>query len=143
MKKIAIFFLMIIIIISTIAYLYLNHIAIYNIAQKENAKFEMYKDKEIQGIELTTIINKAIDSNEKNTISKDNEGKYIDNGKDSINIDIKFIDDDVIYNIEKIYDKGTDNFLQYYRYIMFKCNEVRYHSSTGKIKYMLFEQITQ
>lgn len=143
MKKIAIFFLMIIIIISTIAYLYLNHIAIYNIAQKENAKFEIYKDKEIQGIELTTIINKAIDSNEKNTISKDNEGKYIDNGKDSINIDIKFIDDDVIYNIEKIYDKGTDNFLQYYRYIMFKCNEVRYHSSTGKIKYMLFEQITQ
>ena len=143
MKKIAIFFLIIIIIISTIAYLYLNHIAIYNIAQKENAKFEMYKDKEIQGIELTTIINKAIDSNEKNTISKDNEGKYIDNGKDSINIDIKFIDDDVIYNIEKIYDKGTDNFLQYYRYIMFKCNEVRYHSSTGKIKYMLFEQITQ
>lgn len=143
MKKIAIFFLIIIIIISTIAYLYLNHIAIYNIAQKENAKFEIYKDKEIQGIELTTIINKAIDSNEKNTISKDNEGKYIDNGKDSINIDIKFIDDDVIYNIEKIYDKGTDNFLQYYRYIMFKCNEVRYHSSTGKIKYMLFEQITQ
>ena len=61
MKKIAIFFLIIIIIISTIAYLYLNHIAIYNIAQKENAKFEMYKDKEIQGIELTTIINKAID----------------------------------------------------------------------------------
>ena len=143
MKKIAIFFLIIIIIISTIAYLYLNHIAIYNIAQKENAKFEIYKDKEIQGIELTTIINKAIDSNEKNTISKDNEGKYIDNGKDSINIDIKFIDDDVIYNIEKIYDKGTDNFLQYYRYIMFKCNEVRYHSSIGKIKYMLFEQITQ
>lgn len=143
MKKIAIFFLMIIIIISTIAYLYLNHIAIYNIAQKENAKFEMYKDKEIQGIELTTIINKAIDSNEKNAISKDNEGKYIDNGKDSINIDIKFIDDDVIYNIEKIYDNGTDDFLQYYRYIMFKCNEVQYHSLTGKIKYMLFEQITQ
>ena len=68
MKKIAIFFLIIIAIVSTIAYMYLNYIANYNIAQKENAKFEMYKDKEILGSELTTIINKAIDINEKNEV---------------------------------------------------------------------------
>ena len=143
MKKVAVFFLIIIGFIATISYIYLNHIATYNEAQKDNAKFEMYKDKEIQGIELTTIINKVIDTNEKNAILKDEKGKYVDNGKNSINIDIKFLDNDITYNIEKIYENGTENFLQYYRYINFKCSEVQYHNSTGKIKYMLFEQITQ
>ena len=99
MKKIAVFFIIIIAIVSSITYLYFNYKASYNSAQKENAKFEMYKDKEILGSELTTIINKAVDTNEKNEVRKDNKGKYIDNGTNSINIDIKFIDDDVIYNI--------------------------------------------
>lgn len=143
MKKIAVFFIIIIAIVSSITYLYFNYKASYNSAQKENAKFEMYKDKEILGSELTTIINKAVDTNEKNEVRKDNKGKYIDNGTNSINIDIKFIDDDVIYNIEKIYQNGTDTFLYYYRDITFKCSDVQYHTSTGKVKYMLFEQITQ
>ena len=143
MKKIAIFFLIIIAIVSTIAYMYLNYIANYNIAQKENAKFEMYKDKEILGSELTNIINKAIDINEKNEVEKDNKGQYIDNKNNSINVDIKFIDDDVIYNIERIYNSGINQFLYYYRNIKFKCVDVQYHTSTGKIKYMQFEQITQ
>ena len=54
MKKIAIFLLIIIAIVSTIAYLYLNNISNYRNAQKENQKFEMYIDKEITGTEITT-----------------------------------------------------------------------------------------
>lgn len=76
-------------------------------------------------------------------VQKDKQGKYIDNDKDSINIDIKFIDDDVIYNIEKIYTSGVDKFLSYYRLIKFKCSEIQYHNFTKKVKYMKFEQITQ
>ncbi len=143
MKKIAIFLLIIIGIISTISYLYLNGINNYKNAQKENIKFEIYKDQEITGAEVTTLINKAINSNEQNEIEKDNKGRYIDNEMNSINIDIKFIDDDVTYNIEKIYNKGMDVFLTYYRDIKFKCMEVQYHEKTNKIKYMLFEQTTQ
>lgn len=143
MKKIAVFFIIIIAIVCSISYIYLNYIANYKIAQKENAKLEIYKDEEIQGTELVTIINKAIDNNKKNKISKDKNGQYIDNKENSINIDIKFIDDDVIYNIEKIYNSGIENFLYYYRDITFKCNEVQYHIGTMKIKYMQFEQITQ
>lgn len=143
MKKIAIFLLIIIAIVSAISYLYLNNINNYRNAQKENSKFEMYKDKEITGTEVTTLANKFEDYNQQNKIEKDNKGKYIDNGENSLNIDIKFIDDDVTYNIETIYNKGINTFLAYYREIKFKCNEVQYHSKTGKIKYMLFEQITQ
>ena len=133
MKKIAIFLLIIIGIVSTISYLYLNSINNQRIAQKEN----------ITGAEVTTLINKAINSNQQNEIEKDKKGRYIDNETNSINIDIKFIDDDVTYNIEKIYNNGMDKFLTYYRDIKFKCVDVQYHDKTQKIKYMLFEQITQ
>lgn len=143
MKKIAIFLLIIIGIVSTISYLYLNSINNQRIAQKENIKFEIYKDEEITGAEVTTLINKAINSNQQNEIEKDKKGRYIDNENNSINIDIKFIDDDVTYNIEKIYNNGMDKFLTYYRDIKFKCVDVQYHDKTQKIKYMLFEQITQ
>lgn len=143
MKKIAIFLLIIIGIVSTISYLYLNSINNQRIAQKENIKFEIYKDEEITGAEVTTLINKAINSNQQNEIEKDKKGRYIDNETNSINIDIKFIDDDVTYNIEKIYNNGMDKFLTYYRDIKFKCIDVQYHDKTQKIKYMLFEQITQ
>lgn len=143
MKKIAIFLLIIIGIVSTISYLYLNSISNQRIAQKENIKFEIYKDEEITGAEVTTLINKAINSNQQNEIEKDKKGRYIDNETNSINIDIKFIDDDVTYNIEKIYNNGMDKFLTYYRDIKFKCVDVQYHDKTQKIKYMLFEQITQ
>ena len=130
-------------IVSTISYLYLNSINNQRIAQKENIKFEIYKDEEITGAEVTTLINKAINSNQQNEIEKDKKGRYIDNETNSINIDIKFIDDDVTYNIEKIYNNGMDKFLTYYRDIKFKCVDVQYHDKTQKIKYMLFEQITQ
>ena len=143
MKKIAIFLLIIIGIVSTISYLYLNSINNQRIAQKENIKFEIYKDEEITGAEVTTLINKAINSNQQNEIEKDKKGRYIDNETNSINIDIKFIDDDVTYNIEKIYNNGMDKFLTYYRDIKFKCVDVQYHDKTQKSKYMLFEQITQ
>lgn len=143
MKKIAIFLLIIISIVSTISYLYLNSISNQRIAQKENIKFEIYKDEEITGAEVTTLINKAINSNQQNEVEKEKKGRYIDNETNSINIDIKFIDDDVTYNIEKIYNNGMDKFLTYYRDIKFKCVDVQYHDKTQKIKYMLFEQITQ
>ena len=143
MKKIAIFFIIIIAIISTISYIYLKYIAYNKTVQKENAVFEVYKDQEIPGSELASLINRAVDYNKKNEIQKDKNGKYIDNNSNSINIDVKFIDDDVIYNIEKIYNNGISKFMFYYRDITFLCKEVEYHSSTGKIKYMKFEQITQ
>ena len=143
MKKIAIFFIIIIAVVSTISYIYLNQIAKAKAVEKENAKFEIYKDQEILGTELATIMNKAVDTNKKNEIEKDKNGKYLDNKNNSINIDIKFIDDDVIYNIEKIYNSGIEKFVHYYRDIIFKCKEVQYHDLTGKIKYMMFEQIVQ
>lgn len=143
MKKIAIFFIIVLIIITSMFYIYSNYKMNIRKAEKENFEFEMYVDEEIEGLDLATIINKAINLNEKNGVQKAKDGKYIENETNSINIDIKFIDTDVIYNIEKIYDFGIDEFLSNYRTIHFKCIDIQYHKKTGKIKYMQFEQLKE
>ena len=91
MKKIAIFFFTIIIIVVWISYAYLNYKASYNNAKKGNMPFESYYNQEIYGTELTTIINKAIDNNDNNEVLKDKKGKYIDNKSNSIIVHLNFI----------------------------------------------------
>lgn len=144
MKKIAIFFLITIMIVVGISYMYLNYKSNYNNAQKANKQFESYYQQEIYGAELATIINKATDNNITNEVEKDKKGRYINNDNSSINIDIKMLDDnDNIYNMEKFYNGGMSTFVQYYSEIKFKCTKIEYHKTTNKVKYMLFEQITQ
>ena len=143
MKKFIIFLVIILIIIATISYVYLNYKTNYNIAKKENFQFESYYNQEIFGPDVATVINKAIDKNSTNNIKKDNRGYYIENDTDSIKIDIKFIDDDKIHVMEEISNKGIGTFMQYYSQIKFKCTKIEYHETTKKVRYMLFEQITK
>lgn len=143
MKKLAIFFLAIIIIIVGISYVYLNYKSNYYTAKRENEQFQSYDGQEIYGTELTTIINKAVDNNQKNEVQKDNKGKYINNDNNSIHIEIKMLNNDKIYTMETLYGGGMDKFVQYYSDIKFKCTKIEYHKSSSRIKYMLFEQITQ
>lgn len=143
MKKIIIFFTIIIIIICGISYLYLNYKAEYRMSKKANLEFEKYLNEEVYGTDLATIINRVVDNNQRNEVERNNKGIYIDNNTNSISIEIKMIDDDSIYQMETIYNGGIQNFINYYSNIKFKCVEIKYHKSTNKVKYMLFEQITQ
>lgn len=143
MKKIIIFFAIIIIIICGISYIYLNYKAEYNMSKKANLEFEKYLNEEVYGVDLATIINRAVDNNQRNEVQRNNKGIYINNDTNSISIEIKMIDNDSIYQMETIYNGGTQNFVNYYNNIKFKCVEIKYHNSTNKVRYMLFEQITQ
>ena len=143
MKKIAIFCTIIIFVICGISYLYLNYKAEYNMAKKANLEFEKYLNEEVYGVDLATIINRAIDNNQKNEVERNNKGIYLNNDTNSISIEIKMIDNDSIYQMETIYNGGIQNFINYYNNIKFKCVEIKYHNSTNKVKYMLFEQITE
>ena len=142
MKKIAIFFIIIILIICAIFAMYISYKANYNISKKSNLSFEKYLNQEVYGSELATVINRAIDKNEKNEVEKNNKGIYQNNDTNSINIEIKMLDDDTIYQMETFYRGGIQNFINYYSNIKFKCVDIKYHSSTNQVKYMLFEQIT-
>ena len=143
MKKLAIFFLTIIVIIVGISYMYMNYKANYYINQKENYQFSSYYNKELKGNEIATLINKAYDNNSSNNVAKDKKGKFIENDNNSIKMDIKMLDTDKTYDMETLNSGGMDKFVQYYGQITFKCTKIDYHSSTGKVKYMLIEQITQ
>lgn len=141
MKKIIIFLVIVLIIVATIAYMYLNYKATYNQTQIKNSQYESYDGKEIYGTDLATLINKAVDDNTKNNIEKADTGLYIDNGEDSVRIDIMFTDDDSVHSMEEIYNSGTSTFMQYYNQIRFKCTRIEHHSKTGRVSYMYFEQI--
>ena len=143
MKKFAIFFLIVIIIIVMMSYMYLNYMKKYNRAQIENRQFDSYANQELYGTDLTTVVNKAVDNNQNNDVKKDSKGNYISNNNNSINIDIKMLDNDKTYPMETIYKGGMNKFVEFYSEIKFKCSKVEYHQTTGKVKYMLFEQITQ
>lgn len=143
MKKIAIIFLIGIIIIVGISYMYLNYKANYNEARKENNQFESYYNQEFYGADVVTLINKAYDNNLTNQVEKNEKGIFKENDTNSIKIDIKILDNDTTYNMETLYSGGMDRFIQYYNDIMFKCTKIDYHKSNGKVKYLLIEQITE
>ncbi len=142
MKKIIIFMGIIVIIVCTVFYMYMNYKAKYRMASEQNKLFDIYIKEEMNGSTIATLINKAIDYNTKNKVEKDNKGNYIDNKKDSININIEFIDNNSVYTMERIYNTGINKFVEYYSNIKFKCVDIKYHESTKKIKYLYFKQVS-
>lgn len=143
MKKIALFFFIVIAIVVGVAYSYINYKSTYNQVVYDNKQFESYYNQEVYGTDLATIINRAIDKNIENDVRTDEKGFYIENETNSIKIDIKITDNDSIYEMETFYKGETSEFVKYYGGIKFKCVQIDYHKTTGKVKYLLFEQITE
>lgn len=143
MKKLAIFFLILIAIVAGISYLYLNYKANYYTVQRDNSLFESYEGKEVYGNDLATIVNKAVNNNKKYKVEKDKKGKYVDNGTNSIKIDIQMIDNQKTYGMETLHNGGMDQFVKFYHEIKFKCTKLAYHNATNRVSYLLFEQITE
>lgn len=120
MKKFVIVFLIIIVlIISSVSFAYFKYKENIKIKKAINEQYESYISKEITGVEVATLINKAVDSNRKNIVEM-KDGIYQDNGKDSIKIDIKFKDLEKTFPMETIYSNGVEEFILNYRYIKFK-----------------------
>ena len=71
MKKVIILLITIVIIVCIVAFQYNSYKRNQNSISSENAEFEQYTTNEIYGIDLATIINKSVDKNEKNKITKD------------------------------------------------------------------------
>lgn len=143
MKKYIILISIVIIIVVVVAFNYTSYTNNQNEIIKYNLEFEQNYQKEIYGIDLTTIINKVINNNEKNNVEKGQDKKYINNKTDSISVEVKMIDTNQVFAMETIYNGGMEQFVQYYGNIQFKCTKMEYHKKTGKISYMYFEQISE
>lgn len=106
-----------------------------------NRSYESFYNQQVLGTDVISIINKAIDSNKRNSIEQDEKGNYIENDKNSIKIDIKFKELDQVITMERINEVGMQRFWQNYGPLDFKCTKIEYHQKTNNVKYMYFEQI--
>ena len=89
-KKVVIGIIIICVIIVALFFGWYNkNIQVLKNIENFNNEFESYLGKEITGVDLTTIINKALENNLKNNVKKDDKGIYIDNKNNSIQIMIK------------------------------------------------------
>lgn len=138
-------FLLITAIILIIIFIILGYIFEAQAKQKQaityNKQYETYLGQEIYGAEIATLINKVTEQNEKNNVQKDEKGYYIDNGTNSIKIDLKMITVEETYPMELIYKNNITNFVKNFNVILFKCTNIEYHKQTGKISKLTFEQI--
>lgn len=143
MKKIVVFFSIIIIAVASISMIWINYQTKINQAKKENEEFTFYENKTIYGAQLVTIMNKAINKNTENDVAKDQKGNYINNDTNSVQIEVKFIDVNKTFNMETIYSGTMEKFVENYNNIQFVCSKIEYHKNTKLVKYLLFEQLTQ
>ena len=110
---------------------------------KENYEYEQYLNKEIFGIDLATVISKTVNSNEKNSIQKDEKGYYKENDENSIKIDLKMTTIDKTYPMEEIYKNNITTFVKNFNYIKFKCTSIEYHKKTGRVSKVIFEELQE
>ena len=113
-----------------------------NEIKKENNEYEQYLNKQILGTELATLISKVVDKNERNNIQKDEKNYYIDNGMNSIKIDLKMTTIDKTYPMEEIYNNQITSFVQNFNFISFECKAIEYHKKTGKVSKLIFEELS-
>ena len=131
----------VLIIVAIIAYKVYDYKVNQNNMANNNKTYNSFYEKEVLGTDVATLINKAIDNNNKNSVEKSNDGYYINNDKDSINIDIKFKDLDEPISMERIDELDSIRFVQNFGGFSFKCTKIEYHEKTGNVKYMYFEQV--
>ena len=145
MKKILIIMLLLFIVLGISIYIVYSYRTERIEAQKLNKQYEQYYNIEILGTELISIINKTIDINNKNEISRDENQNYIDNGENSIHIYIQFVYKEKTKTIqmEDIEKTGTESFVRVYSTAGFKCIGIEYHEKTNNIKSLTFEEITE
>lgn len=116
----------------------------YRQAQMQNYEYEQYKKRELYGTEVITLINKAMNENEKNSIPQNNKGQYIENNTNSIIIEVIMIIDEEknetkSYRMEAISKVGISGFITNFNTEKFKIKEITYHEN-GRIKSIIIEQ---
>lgn len=143
-KKIFLILIIFMIILAIVTYGIYNYRTQTIAAQKINDSYSSYKNIQILGSELISIINRTIDINESAGIEKDENGLYIDNGKDSIKVYVEFIYDEETRTIEmeKIANNGIKSFVDIYSTASFQCTEITYHEKTNNVKSLTFTEIS-
>ncbi len=140
MKKIlAVLLILMIIIVIVVVFYYKDIQAKKQEIDNFNRVYLNYNKDNLNGLDITTIINRAISNNEKYAIAKDEEGLYVLDDEYSIEIYVTMIINETTYRMERIEDLGMNSFVAYFGEVSFKCTDVQYHEKTGRVASMTFE----
>lgn len=140
-RNILLIITIVLVIIVTIIYNFSNYRKNQLDVQNNNKSYQSFYNVQVLGTDLATLINKVENSNIKNNVEKDEKGYYIDNGTNSIKIDIKFLEMDKVISAEAIQKNGIEKFVHNFAAMNFKCTKIEYHQNTKNVKYMYFEQV--
>lgn len=143
MKKTLICLIIIFIVGTVVAVTYISQNNIKLAKIKEiNSFYETYLNKEILGVDVTTIINKATNENEKNNIPKDDNGFFIENDTNSIKIELILLGEEQTqtYQMETLQKVGLNGFIKNFNLTNFKCSKIEYHAKTNLVSKIIFEQ---
>lgn len=117
-----------------------------------NLEYERYKDKDLYGIDIVTVINKAVDNNIKNEIAKDENSRYINDGEKSIQVELSLIvgidektgeKKQVTHPMERLIEVDLEGFITNFNLTLFKVKTMEYHKKTGRVSKIVFEQIEE
>ena len=108
--------------------------------KKFNSQFEDFVDREINGVDLTTVMNRALENNNKYEIEKDSKGVFKDDNKNSIKIMIKPEVDGKTFPMEAFEMVGMKDFTRNFGNALFKSTKVKYHKN-GRISEINYEII--
>lgn len=140
MKKTLVLILVILCIIVGVIFIkYNNYKMQKDEIKKFNSFYENYNKDGLNGLDITTVINKARSNNDKYEIPKDEEGLYVLDDEYSVEIYVTMIINDTTYRMERITNLGIDSFIVYFGEVGFKCTDIKYHEKTGRIASMTFE----
>lgn len=142
-KQILVILGIFIIILLFVTYLLYNYNKSIKQAQSFNKEYEQYYNKEILGIDLASLITKAMDYNQRSNIDKDDKNRYYIETEKSILIEIKFLEKEQTVKMEDILSQGIENFNKFYKSVNFKCTKIEYHEQNKQVKSLYFEQVEQ
>ena len=137
-KNLLIIFVILIIILVIACMKYKDIQATKREVAKFNYDYEEYNKDNLNGLDITTLINRAISNNEKFGVEKNEENLYNLEDENCIEIYIKMIINNTTYRMERINNLGIDSFIEYFGEVSFKCIDIKYHKN-GRIKSMTFE----
>jgi len=142
-KTLALICILLLILVVIIAINFKNIEKEKNEIVKFNLTYEEYNTDNLNGLDITTLINKAINNNEKYSISKNEHGYYVDDGMNSIKIYVTMNMNDKTYEMERINSVGMNSFIEYFGDVKFECTDVKYHEKTGRISELIFKSQDQ
>lgn len=111
--------------------------------KKNNSQYEFYKDKNIYGTELATLINKVVNDNEINNVEKDEKGFFNEKDEKCIKIDIKMNTNGKTYQMETLYNNDITKFVENFNLVKFHCTKIEYNKNSGRVSKLYFEEILE